>query len=119
MIGNTDTVTVVNKTSNGYVTHVVDKVFWYMGNSMSVNGKGVGISSEPSCIFPYESLSKYTDGEATTSKFTLKRGDYIIRGRVSRIESVKDVNQYENVMTIKSVIDHRKGSTRVQHITVR
>lgn len=119
MIGNTDTVTVVNKTSEGYITHVVDHVYWYMGKSISVNGKGVGISSEPSCIFPFEALSKYTDGDASSSKFSLKRGDYIIYGRVGEIKSIKDVNQYDNVMTIKSVIDHRKGSTRIQHITVQ
>ena len=112
-----DTVTVVNKTAGGYVTNVVSGVFWYRGKSINIQGHGVELSNEPSCIFPLSALKNYSD-TAKLGSFTLKLKDFIILGAVSGISSVKDVNQHEDVITIKSISKHLKGSPRVQHISV-
>ncbi len=112
-----DTVTVVNKTADGYVTNIVSGAFWYRGKSINIQGHGVEFNNEPSCIFPLEALKNYSD-TAAPGRFTLKPKDFIILGVAAGITSVKDVNQYEDVITIKSISKHLKGSPRIQHITV-
>lgn len=115
-----DTVTVVNKTADGYVSNVVHGVFWYREKSIAVQGNGAADSRVPSCIFPYDALKNYTDkaDEAEPGRFTLRMRDYVILGEASDIASVKDINRYDDVITITAVNSHLKGSERIRHITV-
>lgn len=109
MIECTDTVTVVNKTENGYVSTVVNGVYWYGGKVVSLQGRGVAVSDEPTCIFPYSAING----------FVLKAGDYVIKGEATGITSVKDVNKYSDVITIRTANEHLHGSKRIWHVTVR
>ena len=47
MIGQTDIVTVVNKTDDGYISNIVTGVFWYGEKAISSQGNGIAISAEP------------------------------------------------------------------------
>lgn len=115
-----DTVTVVNRTADGFVLNVVHGVFWYREKAIAIQGSGVADSRMPSCIFPYDALKNYTDSidEVEPGRFTLRQKDYVILGEASDIASVKDVNRYDDVITITAVNGHLKGSRRVRHITV-
>lgn len=115
-----DTVTVVNRTDTGYVTNAVHGVFWYREKSITIQGSGVADSRVPACIFPYDALKNYTDSidEVKPGRFTLRMKDFVILGEVSGITSVKDINRYDDVITITALNRHLKGSERVRHITV-
>lgn len=116
--GANDTVTVLNKTSSGYIKTVVTGVFWYRPKAVGIDGHGITNISNPVCIFPYETLSNYAD-TAGNGHFTFKKMDYIVLGRVTGdINSVKDINSYADVITIKNIDRNLKGSKRVQHIAV-
>lgn len=112
-LGSTDTVTVVNRTGEDFSCTVVEGVFWYQPRAVGINGKGVANMSGAVCIFPYGSLSGYFNGD-----YSFATGDYLIKGEVDSIESVRDVNKYLDVITIKSVNEHLKGSINIQHVTV-
>ena len=116
--GCTDVVTVINKTENGWIKNVVEGVFWYRPQTIGMDGHGIIENDSPVCVFPYETLRNYAN-VPSEGKFTFKRMDYVILGAVDgEISSVKDVNKYPEVITIKSIDKNMKGSYYVRHITV-
>lgn len=112
-LGSIDTVTVVNRIGDAFSCTVVRNVFWYRPKAVGVSDRGVANVGSPVCIFPYDSLSGYFAGE-----YEFKFGDYLIKGEVAGIDTVRDVNQYPEVITIKSIDEHLKGSLNIQHITI-
>ena len=132
MIPNTD-ITVYNKfVSSGteaYQRTVVPDVVWQATKAVSGAQSGLLSSNVATILIPFARDANYVAPKAwlalvtKTGKWTLKEGDYIVKGSVSTeitgavtISTLKGV--YDNVVMITSVDVMDQGSQNVQHFEV-
>ena len=116
------TITIYNKIvedrEDKYFKFVLSNVLWYGSNNINISGKGIENSNEINIFIPKESLSKYKTleeyktlpNEAKKDYFTLCKGDLVLKGEHDDITSIKDLNNYEDVITITKINDYLLGT---------
>ena len=129
MIPNTD-ITIYNKYgTENYQRTVVPDVVWQATKAVSGAQSGLLSSNVAAILIPFARDTNYLAPKAwlalvtKTGKWTLKEGDYIVKGSVSTeitgattISTLKAT--YDDVVMITSVDVMDQGSPAVQHFDV-
>lgn len=112
------TITIYNKITNNkedkYYKFILNGVLWYGSDNFQINGKGLENSNEISILIPVESLNQYkTPKEYKTLSeslkkdyFTLNKGDLVVKGESDDITSIKELKNYDDVITITKINDY-------------
>lgn len=116
-----DEITIFNKIENGdettYHSKHLKNVIWYGTDNINLSGKGIVNSDDINIVIPLESLSDYkkvsefNELDDKSNFFTLQKKDKIVKGVADDIKSVKELNKYEDVVTIKSIEENLFGSS--------
>ena len=91
------------KNINGtYVKKDILGVMWYGSQGLSLNGNGIIESNSINVIIPKENIP---------SDFKIDKGCRIVKGLANDIkESITELNNYDDVITVKSVTIYDVGS---------
>lgn len=93
-------ITVFHYENESYQKGTIDGVFLYGNDGIKISGKGIEETNSINIIIPKKSLNSVQ----------IKEKDYIVKGLADDITSVKDLNKYENIITVFSVNDYDCGS---------
>lgn len=115
-------VTIVNILDGAYYTHYLKNVFYLSERIISQEGTGEKYSNVHRCIFSKESLNTYVSNkeyEGNTETFTLKPNDIIVKGEITSVSSLKDINDsgYDYFL-IKTISNNDYGAVDMQNIEV-
>ncbi len=90
------TITVFRKKDDGtYIKKDISGVMWYGSQGLALNGNGIIESNSINIIIPKENVP---------SDFKIDKGCRIVKGLVNDIkETITELNNYDNVITVKSV----------------
>lgn len=104
--------------------HLIENVFWDDAKIVNLS-LGLENADEVNVYIPKDKndLTKYVKPKkynAVDNSWTLKEGDYIVRGNVNinEIQEIKELSDYD-VFTITSVDDKDFGSPSMQHFEVK
>lgn len=104
-----DTVTIFNKVGQEYKRYVLEGVYWYGSKGLVISGNGVVHNDEISVFVPKEKMQDYVEAYVD-EKYTLRKGDHIVKGIAEDIKSVNELSQYTDVITITSFSVHKVNS---------
>lgn len=122
-----DEITIFNKIDDEETTYHktnLKNVIWYGTDNINLSGKGIVNSDDINIVIPLESLSNYkkvnefNELDDKSNFFTLQKGDKVVKGKANDIKSVKELSNYENVITIKSIEENLFGSS-IDNILVK
>ena len=101
------TVTILRKDGSTYkpIQVIKGNAFWYKAKVISTAGNGMQIAAEPSCIFPW----------SKTGKPDIRKHDILVLGEIKTEMTLKEINDLDDVITVKSISEHGYGSGRIQH----
>ena len=101
------TITVFTRESDdSYTREVIEGVYWYGERKVETSGKGIDGSSSVTVIIP---LEKYKG---------VQKESLIVKGIHSDIESISDLNDVEDCISVIS-IDKSDAGTRLDHVTIK
>ena len=83
--------------SDTYTRHVLKGVYWYGNDSITINGNGVTKQSNINIVIPKILTDTFK------IEWDVKEKDYIVLGEVDEIESMKDLNKYDDVITVTNI----------------
>ncbi len=124
------TITMFNKTRNGYVSTVIRGVLYDAKRSYNDTTEGNTDTTNIKVIIPksakaddYKEYAKPTEFEANeNNKWTVRKGDFLIKGEQSKdIENIKYStikDAYDDVLKINSVRDIDYGDISLHHFIV-
>lgn len=132
MIPNTD-ITIYNKYiltgAEKYQRTVISDVVWQATKAVNAAQGGLLASNVAMILIPFARDANYLNPKAwlalvtKTGKWTLKEGDYIVKGNISTevsggttIDTIKAANDFVVMITSVDVMD--QGSPAVQHFEV-
>lgn len=96
-----DTITIFNKVGETYHKHILTGVYWYGSQAIEISGKGLVNNDNINVFIPCEKMIDYSESYKE-GKFTLRKGDRIVKGIAEDIQSVNELSKYQNVITITS-----------------
>ena len=91
-------------TSDTYNKYVLKGVYWYGNNAINMSGNGITKIKNINIIIPKEHIDTYQ------IEWDIKEKDYIVLGEVDGIESMKDLKNYDDVITVTSINKNICGS---------
>lgn len=80
-----------------YNRYVLKGVYWYGNESITVMGNGIVKEKNINIVIPKELVNSYKN------EWDVKEKDYIVLGEVDPINSMKELNDYDDVITVTSV----------------
>ena len=105
--------------------HLIDNVFWDDSKGVNLN-LGYDKADDVNVFIPKDSndMSKYVNPKQYNGSngWTLKEGDFIVRGNVTekQVSKLSELSsKYDNVFTITLVDDKDFGSSNMQHFEIR
>ena len=104
-----DTITIYNKVGQTYKRFVLDGVYWYGSKGLAISGNGVVHSDEINVFIPKSKMVDYNE-TYQEGKYTLRKGDHIVKGISEDISSVNELSKYNDVITIMSFSVNRVNS---------
>ena len=115
-------ITIVNKVfdkvskSNQYKCTSI-KGFWSANDGISINDVDLVKSDGYKCFILFSERGYVSPSKFTGNGWTLQTDDYIVKGKVSSITKIADLNSYE-YMRIKNIAIKDYGSSSMQHFEV-
>lgn len=86
------------KDDSAYIKKEISGVMWYGSQGLSLNGKGIVESNSINIIIPKENVPL---------DFKIEKGCRIVKGLADDIvESITELNHYDDVITVKSVTSY-------------
>ena len=105
-----------------YKKHIIDNVFWDDSRGVNLN-RGYDEDDKVNVFIPKDKndMSEYVSPKQYNGNgWTLKNGDFIIKGEVTEneVSGIKDLSAYETFI-ITMVDDKDFGSENMQHFEIR
>lgn len=104
------TITLFNYVNSKHYRHVINGVYWYGSKIINMQGNGFVNSDQVNIVIPKEKLNNYISkkqylqlaDDEKEEYFTIQKGDKVVKGEIDDIQSINDLNKYDDVITIIS-----------------